>query len=134
VTLPAILKGCDIRKPASESAVRNAEEQLGRPLPEDYKGVLRESDGCEGFISEHSYVLLWSTTELANLNDAYRVSEFLPGVTLVGTDGGDTGYGFRGELERLEYVAVPLVGMEPNVVSVIGRSFVELVERLAQRD
>ena len=107
---------------------------MGRPLPEDYKNVLRESDGCEGFIGEHSYVLLWPTTELANLNDAYRVSEFVPGVTLVGTNGGDTGYGFRRELERLEYVAVPLVGMEPNAILVIGRSFVELVERLAQRE
>ncbi len=82
----------------------------------------------------HSYVLLWSATELANLNEAYCVSEFVPGVTLVGTDGGDTGFGFRGELERLEYVAVPLVGMGPDTILVIGRSFVELVERLAQRD
>jgi len=58
----------------------------------------------------------------------------VPGVTLVGTDGGDTGYGFKGELERLEYVAVPLVGMGPDTILVIGRSFVELAERLAQRD
>jgi hypothetical protein len=132
MTLPALLKSCETRSGASEAALREAEQQLGHPLPEDYKALLLESDGLEGFISEDGYVSLWSASELASLNDAYAVSDFVPGVTLVGTDGGDTGYGFRKDRDQLEYVAVPLVGMEPSAITVIGKSFLELVENLTQ--
>jgi SMI1/KNR4 family protein SUKH-1 len=132
MTLPAPLMSCEVRGGASASALRAAEKLLGRPLPQDYKDVLLQSDGLEGFISDDNYLLLWSASDLANLNDTYAVAEFLPGVTLVGTDGADTGYGFRTDHGRLEYVAVPLVGMSPDAISVMGESFVELLDRLTQ--
>lgn len=132
MSLPEILRLCETRNGAKEGAIRDVEQWLGEPLPHDYKAVLLESDGLEGFISEDVYISLWSVADLASLNDAYGVSEFAPGVTLVGTDGSDTGYGFRKESERIEYVAVPLVGMEPSAISVIGTSFTELLAKVAQ--
>lgn len=63
--------------------------------PDDYKALLQESDGLEGFISADAYVSLWAAADLASLNDAYAVVEFVPDVTLLGTDGGGTGYGHR---------------------------------------
>lgn len=132
MTLPEILELCEVRSGATEGALHDAERQLGHPLPEDYKAVLLESDGLEGFISGDVYISFWSASELMSLNKAYSVSEFVPGVTLLGTDGGDTGYGFRKDAERYEYVAVPLVGMEPGAVSIIGRTFTELLERLVR--
>lgn len=124
------LKCCETRDGATEEALHGAEEQLGQPLPEDYKALLLESDGLEGFISDDVYISLWRASELPNLNSAYAVSEFVPGVTLLGTDGGDTGYGFRKDGEQIEYVSVPLVGMGPSAIAVIGTSLTELLERL----
>lgn len=132
MSLPEVLKSLETRSGVVQGALRDAEQQLGRALPEDYKAVLLESDGIEGFIGADAYVSLWSAADLASLNDAYAVAEFAPGVTLLGTDGGETGYGFRKVGDELEYVAVPLVGMEPSAVAVIGKSFVELLEKLAQ--
>ena len=133
MTLPALLKSCQVRPGASEPAIHTAEQQLGQPLPQDYKDILLQSDGLEGFIRDDIYLSLWSASDLASLNDAYAVSEFAPGLTLVGTDGGDTAYGFRTDRGRLEYLAVPLVGMNPNAISVMGKTFVDLLERLVQQ-
>jgi hypothetical protein len=132
MSLPEILKSCETRRGAAEDAIHDAEEQLGRAIPDDYKAVLQESDGLEGFISAEAYVSFWAAADLATLNDAYAVAEFVPEVTLLGTDGGDTGYGYRKFGEQIEYVALPLVGMEPSAIVVIGRSFMELIESLAQ--
>lgn len=132
MSLPQTLKACETRSGAAEGALHDAERRLGRALPDDYKAVLQESDGLEGFISADAYVSLWAAADLASLNDAYAVTEFVPEVTLLGTDGGNTGYGYRNVGEQLEYVALPLVGMEPGAITVIGRTFVELLERLAQ--
>ena len=132
MTLPDVLNSCEARGGATEGVLHDAERQLGRRLPDDYKAVLLESDGLEGFIGDDVFISLWSASDLASLNNAYAVSEFVPGVTLLGTDGGDTGYGFRKDGEHLEYVAVPLVGMEPTAISVMGRTFSELLARLVR--
>jgi hypothetical protein len=60
-----------------------------------------------------AYLLLWSVMDLPSLNKAYAVNEFLPGVTRIGSDGGDTGDGFRWTDGRAEYVSVPLVAKGP---------------------
>lgn len=132
MSLPKILQSCETRSGAVAGALRDAEQQLGRALPDDYKALLQESDGLEGFISADAYVSLWAAADLASLNDAYAVAEFVPDVTLLGTDGGGTGYGYRNVGEQIEYVALPLVGMEPGAITVIGRTFMELLERLAR--
>ncbi len=74
--------------------------------------------------------MLWSTGEIHSLNQAYSVPEFLPGVVLIGTDGGDTGYGFRCDDGRAQYVGVPLIGMGPGELSTFGATFVEFLNRL----
>lgn len=132
MSLPEILKSFEARRGATAGALHDAERQRGQSLPVDYKAMLLESDGLEGFISEDVYISLWSASDLARLNDGHAVSEFIPGVTLLGTDGGNTGYGFRNTSGQVEYVAVPLVGMDSSVVSVIGKSLVEVLQRLAR--
>ncbi|MBL8623476.1 MAG: SMI1/KNR4 family protein [Myxococcales bacterium] len=132
MSLPVILQSCAARSGAVAGALRDAEQQLGRALPDDYKALLQESDGLEGFISADAFVSLWAAADLASLNDAYAVAEFVPDVTLLGTDGGGTGYGYRNVGGQIEYVALPLVGMETGAITVIGRTFMELLERLAR--
>ena len=130
MTLPKLLKSCKISNGASRASLDNVEKQLGCQLPPDYKNVLLESDGLEGFISEDCYLSLWSSSDIASYNESYAVSEFVPGVLLVGTDGSDTGYGFRTSSGRIEYLAVPLVGMKLDAIEVMGHSFGDLIERL----
>jgi hypothetical protein len=128
--IPTPLLACDRRPPASHFEISAAERDLGLTLPPDYKEFLRETNGLEGFVAPEAYLILWSASDLHSLNGAYAVSEFLSGVTLLGTDGGDTGYGFRFREGQVEYVSTPLVGMEPGMLKVMGASLEELAARI----
>lgn len=127
---PRALDACARRAPASAADVSNVERRLGRPLPPEYRALLLESDGLEGFVAPDAYLCLWRVSELPAMNKAYAVAECLPGITLFGTDGGDTAYGFRYHLERVEYLRTPLVGLGPASVTVMGATLREFVEQL----
>lgn len=128
--IPTPLLACDRRPSASDSEISAAERDLGLMLPPDYKAFLREANGVEGFVAPEAYLMLWFASDIHSLNGAYTVSEFLPGVTLIGTNGGDTGYGFRFRGGQVEYVSTPLVGMEPATLKAMGASLDELVARI----
>lgn len=78
-------------------------------------------------MDDNVHVVVWGTDEIVSLNAAYEVSEFFPGLILVGSDGGDTGVGFLGSTERIEYVAVPLIGMGPDAILARGADLVALL-------
>ena len=100
-------------------------------MPTDYRAFLQQTNGLEGFLSAETYLWLWSLEDIGRLSEAYHVSEFVPGVVLLGTDGGDTGYGFIRRGDRSRYVRVPLVGMSPATLEVLGETLVEFLDRLA---
>ncbi len=130
MSLPKQLRGCSLKSGATEEQLAAVEAELGRRLPEDYRQVLRDSDGLEGFVAPETYLSLWSTSDLASLNEAYAVGEFLPGVVLLGTDGGDTGYGFTSRGRQNRYIIVPLVGMSPETAREVADSFSEFLGSL----
>lgn len=117
------------RLAANASDIESTESQIGQPLPDDYRSFLLQTDGFEGFIDENVYLALWSVSEIPALNEAYATSRFLPGVILIGTDGGDTGYGFTRAEGKARYVSVPLVGMNADAVLVLGESLRDAMER-----
>ena len=51
--------------PASSEALRAAERDVGKLLPDDYKSFLLRHNGGEGFIGEE-YFILWRAEELSN--------------------------------------------------------------------
>ena len=130
MSAPDFTAGLAPRQGASSLEIEAAERALGRPLPEDYRGFLRRSNGAEGFVGPDAYVMLWSTRELVELNEAYAVSEFAPGLVLVGTNGSDTGYGFieMGGVPR--YVRVPLIGLSVEAAEPIGQALGGLLARV----
>lgn len=130
MTLSSCFLSLEARVGATEEDIKQAEMMLGQPLPADLRTVLQESNGLEGFVSETSYIILWSTSELPSLNDAYAVSEFAPGVTLIGTDGGDTAYGFWKSSGQVEYLSVPLVGLSLEATTVLGKTFWAILDSL----
>jgi len=133
MTIPAALHKCEVRPGADPQHISDVEAAIGTSLPPDYRLLLQETNGFEGFVDANDEVFLsfWSVADIPELNGAYSVGEFLPGVVLLGTDGGDTGYGFTTRNGHIEYVAVPLIGMAPEALERIGRSFADVLDRLA---
>lgn len=78
-----------------------------------------------------AYLMLWSTKEIAPLNEAYATAEFAPGLVLIGTNGGDTAYGLLDSGDgRRSYVNVPLVGMSLDAIELMGSSLLDFVASL----
>jgi hypothetical protein len=98
-------------------------------LRRDYIDFLSTCNGLEGEIGE-TYVVLWSTTDLIELDEACAVSEFGPGLLLVGTDGGDDGFGIDTRNEHAPFVQVPLTGVSWEQAGVISTDFPGFLEYL----
>lgn len=126
--IEALIRDC-ARSGATLGSIRSVERALGRLLPDDYREFLLRSDGVEGFLGAGGYISLRSTAELAALNEAYLVNEALPGVTIIGTNGGGTFYGFRGE-SAVEYVSFPVI-IEAEYVELLASSFAGLLDHIS---
>jgi cell wall assembly regulator SMI1 len=120
------------RSPAQWDQIEAAERELGRRLPEDYRSFLRESNGLEGFVGAEAYLILWSIQEIAQLNSGYATTEFAPGLVLIGTNGGNTGYGFIDNQSNVRYVQVSLIPMDD--VNIVGNMLFDLVKYLQRCD
>jgi len=95
----------------------------------DYSEFLLRYDGAEGFVGTDNYIVLWNALQIGELNDSYRVSDFVPRIILIGTNGGDTGFGIDESTGR--YVSVPLIGMSHEALRDEGASFQEFLENRA---
>lgn len=96
-------------------------------LLDEYKEFLGMYNGGNGSIGEYSYVQLWTFEDIVELNRNYEVDEFLSGIVLIGSDGGDTAYGIN---EFGKYIEVPFIGMDNDEVQEIASNFDEFIEYL----
>ena len=121
------------RKPGATEAQISKLSQLfeGRP-PSDYIAFLQRSNGAEGPLGSEAYLAIWPADQVSELNKAYAVDEFAPGLVLFGTDGGNTGYAFDTSKE-LHVVEVPLVGMDLNEARPIAPTFTGFLDALEKR-
>lgn len=109
--------------PADRAAIEQFQTATNVRLPKDYTEFLRHGNGGEGFIGEAAYAILWAVEELQELNTAYEVEEFAPGLLLFGSDGGGEAYAFDLRDGEMSVVQVPFVGMELELVERIADSF-----------
>jgi hypothetical protein len=98
-------------------ASREIVEQLAATipsLPPDYLAFLLLSNGGEGNLGvSPGWFSLWPAEEVAELNDAYKVADFLPGFVAFGSDGGGEMLAFRVTGEQAGHIfAVPFIPME----------------------
>lgn len=128
-SLRALLKNMSLNGPAEENAVKEAEEALGVKFPGDYRDFLLETNGAEGYAGFY-YVVLWTADDLAEMNEAYEVSELAPGLTLIGTEGGGIAYAFDMNDAGKPVVEVPLIGMGLSEVKFLADTFEEFLDRL----
>ncbi|MCC6999824.1 MAG: SMI1/KNR4 family protein [Deltaproteobacteria bacterium] len=104
--------------------------RYGLALPPDYLAFLRASNGAEGPIGAEAYIALWSLDDVAARNEEYQVGLRVPGVLLIGSDGGGEGFGFDFRDPSTPLVNVPLVGMAPGEVKRIAPTFTRFLEML----
>jgi cell wall assembly regulator SMI1 len=124
--LARLLADVDANPPASNEGIAAAEAELGRVLPEHYREFLSAADGCEGSLG-HGYVALWSVGVIAKLDVAYAAAEFVPGLLLVGSDGGDTAYALDLQRQGAPVMAVPFIPMRADVAEDVGHTMVDLL-------
>ncbi len=72
---------------------QNLALDLLKTLPSNYVEFLQFSNGIEGTVSNGSYLQMWAAEDLNDINAGYKVKENVPGMYLVGSDGGDEAIG-----------------------------------------
>jgi hypothetical protein len=98
-------------------------EALDCNFPEDYLEFMVLYNGAEGEMQQ-SWLQLWPQQELSELNNGYEVSNYLPNVLLIGSNGGGEAFGIR--KQEGTFVQVPFLFDEEDV-SDIGSSFKEFL-------
>jgi hypothetical protein len=114
---------------ADASSIRQLETDADLHLPEDYAKFLQEVDGGEGFVG-NAYLILWRAWELLEMNKAYQVAEYAPGLFLFGSDGGGEAFAFDTRSDAKPIVSVPFVGMELKSARPVASSFKAFLEEL----
>lgn len=117
--------------PVSSEALRSAERDIGKLLPDDYKSFLLRHNGGEGFIGE-KYLILWRAEELSNFNEGYEVSKYAPGLVMFGSTGGGDGFAFDTRTSPHRVMQVPFVGMRTDDEFYVAGSFSELLLQMRQ--
>lgn len=106
--LEKLTNSFDTVSPATPSAIETAEKFFNLTLPTDYKEFLQFSNGLEGETTD-SYLVLWSSEELVELNQAYHVKEFISDIIIFGSDGAEEAFGF--DTTNMSIVKLPFIGM-----------------------
>jgi len=115
--------------PAGASSIQQLETGAGIRLPQDYAVFLQAMDGGEGLIG-NAYLILWRAGELLEMNQAYQVAEYAPGLFLFGSDGGGEAFAFDTHSDARPIVSVPFVGMELKAVRPVASNFKAFLEEL----
>jgi hypothetical protein len=119
----ALPKSFNENPPAHRLAIDQCQVDLGFTLPSDYTDYLENADGGEGFLEDGRYLVLWPVEQLVEMNAAYHVHEFAPGLLIFGSDGGDEAFAFDRRSSEMPVVTVPFIGMELSAVRILAPNF-----------
>jgi hypothetical protein len=108
-----------------------AEDNLGVALPEDYRAMLMASDGLVELMPA-AYVQLWPLADVVRINgnDCYGLAQALPGLVLIGSDGGGELLGSDIRKSPARVVLVNAVSASWTEASEQGDSLSTLMARL----
>jgi len=114
---------------ATEADIQGAEQCLGVRFPKDYSLFLKWSNGGEGSIGP-TYLSVWPTDEIEQLNSDYQIGKYLPGVVGIGTDGGGECFAldYRSSKDAPSMIQVPLGALGAETVTQLAASFQEWIE------
>lgn len=117
----------EISAPATINAIEKAELYFDFKFPADYKEFLLFSNGLEGNTGD-SYIVIWSIEELIELNEAYKVKDFISNLIIFGSDGAEDAYGFNISGENCKIVKLPFIGMGHISSEIIGNTFDDFLD------
>jgi hypothetical protein len=117
-----LLNNFEISAPAKVKAIEKAELHFAFKFPTDYKEFLMFSNGLEGSTKD-SYIVIWSIEELIELNEAYKVRDFISNLIIFGSDGAEDAYGFDISGGKCKIVKLPFIGMGYISNEMIGDTF-----------
>ena len=132
-TLQKFIETGDRKRPPSQEAIRDLLETCPG-LPQEYVEAIRQANGIEGWINEHSFLVLYSLEELDSVNKAACTDEVVPGMVIFGGDGGGMTYGFDTRCTPAKIVEVPDETLSWDEIWRVWDSFDEFLEELAGRD
>lgn len=117
--------------PGDPGALEALEAELGRTFPEDYREVMRARDGFA--LGGHRTALnVFRAEDLSAHNEDEEIVEGLPGMLVVGTDGGGSAYFYdpEGRLGRGEWALflVPFSDLAPPEARFAGAGLSEVVD------
>ncbi len=130
-SIQTILNGLRTRNGVSITQIETAQEQLKVIFPEEFREFLQTTDGAEGPIGSWNYIQLWSLERIVSRNQGGVFAEFIPGLILFGSDGGNEAYGFDLRNPQLPIINVPFVGMDRKSMTVLAETFFGFLEKLA---
>jgi len=126
---PSVFKGFNGNPGATHNAVQAFETSVRRTLPGDYRELLMQCNGGEGFIGDN-YLMLWRVEDLNQFNDDYDVESHIDDVLLIGSNGGGEAYGFDMAATPWRVIRVPFVGMAQRLVEHVAPDFSAFLEVL----
>ncbi|MDA8146762.1 MAG: hypothetical protein M0Z27_11975, partial [Thermaerobacter sp.] len=92
-----------------------------------------EANGGEGMIGDNSYLVIWPAEQIIQLNEAYSVNEFTPGLVYFGSDGGGMAYAFDTKDDRTRIVELPFESIHAEDAKFCGQTFTEFLQYLHTR-
>jgi len=129
-TIDGFLDNFNKNEPVRNDVLAKSEREFGVSFPGSYREFLSLTNGGEGFIGQCSYVIFWKLEELVQMNSAYQVDEYAPGLLLFGSNGGGEAYAFDLTAEGLPIVEVPFVGMDRTHAHALANDFLGLLSDL----
>lgn len=115
--------------PASPEAVAKLLTVLASPVPEEYRELLLEMDGCEGPIGEENYVMIYSV-EGATIHAENIIRDECPHVAIFASNGGDIAYGFDTQAPETTIVQTSHTDPTNFPPEVVAQSLREWIEYL----
>ncbi|WP_169055903.1 SMI1/KNR4 family protein [Bacillus pumilus] len=107
---------------ASDKQIKKAESQLNM-LPEVYKTLLRQTNGC----SVGGDVLLYGTEDITERNATWEVQRYAGGYIAIGDDGGGQVFLMRQTEEEKRVWVVDAGVMDPQYAELVTEGLLEWV-------
>jgi hypothetical protein len=116
--------------PATDEAIKEAEDELGMTFPKEYREFMHESNGAEGCIGENSYLNIWAIENIAQYNADYEVNAYNPGLVYFGSSGGGLAYAFDKRKKGTPIVSIPFQSVDLIQLEQIADTFTGFLQYL----
>ncbi|MGQ7865917.1 SMI1/KNR4 family protein [Bacillus sp. WC2502] len=117
------IPGLIINNPETDINIKKAESQLNMVLPDAYKNLLKQTNGC----SIGGDVLLYGTEDITERNATWEVQQYASGYVAIGDDGGGRVFLMRQAEEEKKVWIVDAGVMDPQHAELVTENLLEWV-------